>query len=98
MSLNPREMEELRHAVLRYLAMRFPLAFGADAIALHLRHRQEVDFTFTDADAGQACAMLAGLSPALTRADHDRLGSTLYYQATSEGVLAWERMRARAGG
>lgn len=98
MNLSPRQMEELRHAILRYLAMRFPLAFGTDAIALHLRSRQEVDFEFAPAHAAQACAMLAGLSPALVRGEPDRLGSTMYYQATSEGVLAWERMRAGAGG
>lgn len=98
MSLNPQDMELLRHAVLRYLGMRFPLAFSPRAIAIHLRSRQEVDLPFADEDVAQACAMLSGMQPELLHGDTDPLGSTVYYRATSAGVLAWERMRAAAGG
>jgi hypothetical protein len=91
MTLSAEQSEYLRHAVLTYLAARFPLRFSAQAIATHLHNRQLVDFPVTDADVAASAELLCGVAPALVSREHDPLGSTIYYGATSDGVLAWER-------
>lgn len=89
MDANQREL--LRHVVLEILADRHPAALPPPAI--RRRAAPELDGPITDADLMSALEVLLGLGH-VTR-EIDPMGSTVYWQATSAGVLAHERGGAR---
>jgi hypothetical protein len=79
----------LRHIALRFFALRSTAAFTVVSAAHLLRVRKEADFAFENEDLEAACEFLVGLE--LLKKYPDDLGSTMYYQATSKGVLSHER-------
>lgn len=85
--MNAQEKELLRHVVLEILAVRHPAALPVRAI--RRQAARELDFEVAEGDVIGQCAFLVGMK--FARASADPLGSTNYYAATSEGVLAWER-------
>ena len=91
---DPEQNEILRKAVLEHLATRHPTAHTAPAIRRRLE--REVDFEPFLADVEAALKFLAGMTPPLAKSEPDSVGSTAYWSATSEGVLAWERSQTSA--
>lgn len=89
--MTPTQNQWLRHAAREVLATRPGIALDLSGIARRIRKERLVDFDCTDADIEAALAFLAGLDPAQVKLRPDGLGSTKYYQATSSGVLAFER-------
>lgn len=90
------QREQLRHAVLAFLAERPRLAYSAQQVAMRLRQDRRLDGRIDDQDVSDAFEILAGKS--LAKLVADPLGSTQYAQATADGVLAWERgMAAQEG-
>jgi hypothetical protein len=85
--MSPAENEELRHVTLETLATRFPTAHLASTITRHVR--QSVLFKLTEADVVATLEFLRGQS--LASSTMDGLGSSKFWQATSKGVLAYER-------
>lgn len=85
--LTPEEKEELRHAVLEFIAIRHPAALTRRQIFNGAK--KEVAFAFTEDDTNAAVNLLAGMN--FAKAEMDRLGSTEYWSATSQGVLEYER-------
>jgi hypothetical protein len=79
--------EECRRLVLEHLASRQVLACHPQDIRRSLNACRVNDFTAEEVSA--ACVFLVGLKYAeqLTA----EMGATLYYKATSAGVLAYER-------
>jgi hypothetical protein len=89
--LNKMQKEELRHLARKFLACRPRAAFTAAQAFEMLMFRPVLDFTFTAEDVEEAFQFLAGLNPAQAKPLTDTLGSSVAYQATAEGVLAFER-------
>jgi hypothetical protein len=90
MSLTPLERNEMvRRAVLDFLAPRQALSFDADIIRQRIASSRLLDF---NPDADEVAAALAFLRSAqfITFA-RSSLGNSNFYQATSAGVLAYER-------
>ncbi len=77
--------EECRREVRAFLVRRQKLAFCAESV--HRRLKIENDFSLEEIE--QALTLLAGLGQCT--ATPEELGATLFYQATSAGVLAEER-------
>ncbi|MCX6901728.1 MAG: hypothetical protein NT105_23865 [Verrucomicrobia bacterium] len=78
---------ECRRAVRDYLAKRLRLAFELSAV------RSAVNRTggdWSDEEVNSALVYLAGLTPPHVKTVRDKLGPTLYYQATTGGVQAME--------
>lgn len=85
--MTPQERnEECRRAVRHYLAARPGIALTAEAIQRGLsRHGWDIP------EVKSALHFFVGLKPAQVDAEHEPLGSTLYYQITTDGILADER-------
>lgn len=81
------QKEDLRHAVLEFLAVRFPAAHGLAAV--RRRIERELDFKFEDDDLTAALEFLR--EKGLAKFVFDDLGSTRWWSATAEGVQAYER-------
>jgi hypothetical protein len=79
--------EICRSAVRSYLAERQPLAFHPQDIRRRLNAGHLHDFTIEEIDS--AAAFLVGLEHA--EIVQSELGATVFYRATSAGVLASER-------
>jgi hypothetical protein len=90
--MTPKQNEELRHAALHVLAVRFPTALHIPAIRRRLDIEKLLDFQPADADIEAAMAFLVGITPRpLLQPVTDGFGATHYWKATADGVLAWER-------
>ncbi len=87
--MTAQQNEALRKAVLHCLAIRSPTALPMSAIRSRLVGDREVDFQFGTDDLSAALNFLRGLG--YVRFTHDDLGSTSYWLATAEGILADER-------
>jgi len=81
-----RRNEEARRAVLDYLAVRHPLAQSPETI--HRRVNGE-GHNFSMRELESALAFLSQAD--LVARVPSKFGSSYHYQATSEGVLAYER-------
>jgi len=88
-TLNPKEKETLRHVLLEYLVERIRFFFDAAAIARALPRRGYVDFNIDEACVRDALDLLA--EKGLVKSKDDELGSTKFFRATADGVLAEER-------
>lgn len=89
--LSQARREKCRHDVLGFLAERQKLAHHVNAIRNRLNAGHENDYLTEEIEA--ACVLLCGLSPEpLAKTIPDPLGATRYYQATSAGVIAHERI------
>ena len=85
--MNPAQFETLRHAVLESLAARSGVALPVRGIRRRLA--TEVDFPVEEADVNGALLFLQ--DKGLVTSDLDPLGSTLWWRATADGILAVER-------
>lgn len=81
--------EELRHAVLEVIALRFPTALPVKSIGRRVRDDAMVDFAFTDEETAAALEFLKGEQ--LADFTEDSLGSSRAWRATSAGVKRYER-------
>lgn len=79
--------EECRRSVRRYLAERPGLSFHPRIIQRRICEGYFADFTVEDVQA--ALAFL--VSDQQVAPEHDGLGATQYYKATSKGILHHER-------
>lgn len=95
MENRPNIREELRHAVLYFLAERPRLAFPAGAIPRFLHRLGLVEAEPAVDAVADALIVLKGLG--YVEEIIDPLGATSTYRATSEGVLAHERWHKGAG-
>lgn len=86
--LLPMSPEDLRYEVRRFLAGRPTVAADLSTIR-HGLARWGV--TATEAEIQAACVFLAGLTPAQAEQHRASLGSSLSYQITAAGTLAYER-------
>lgn len=83
--------EKCRREVLGFLAERQAVAHHPNAIRNRLNVAHENDYVAEEIEA--ACVLLCGISPEpLAKPIRDPLGATTYYQATSAGVIAHERL------
>lgn len=81
--------EIIRHETLGFLAERQSLAHAVETITRRLNQERVVDGKISDEEVLSALTLLEGMK--LVRVERDPLGSSHYYTATSEGVLAHER-------
>jgi len=72
-----------------YLATRCQLTFEASAIKRAIDKKGLVDFPFTDLDLDQALVFVEGLG--WCERNPSDVGATVYWRATSKGVLEAER-------
>jgi hypothetical protein len=86
--LLPMSPEDLRYEIRRFLAGRPTVAADLTTIR-HGLARWGVNAT--EAEIQAACMFLAGLDPAQAQQHRAALGSSLSYQITSAGLLAYER-------
>lgn len=87
--LTKTQKEDLRHAVREFLACRPTCAFTAEQAAKMLARRPTLDFTPEAEDIVEAFVFLENFTQA--QKVTDELGSTVAYQITAHGVLAYER-------
>ena len=85
--MNAEQKENLRHAALEVLASRHPAAWSAIAISRELK--KLLGDTPPDDELKSALAFL--VDARLLTIVRDELGSTTYFAATKDGVLAVER-------
>lgn len=89
MPLSQSEREILRQRVVGYLATRSQFSFESPAIKRHLDTRGILDFAVSDADVGDALVFVEGLG--FVKQQTSEMGATVYWRATSQGILASER-------
>ncbi|MCX6997552.1 MAG: hypothetical protein NTV49_10810 [Kiritimatiellaeota bacterium] len=87
--LTKTQKEELRHAAREFLACRPKLAFTAEQAQRMMARRSTLDFSPEVADVEEAFFFLEGLRQASSITDE--LGSSVAWQITSAGTLAYER-------
>lgn len=83
---HPARNEECRHAVLSYLVARQPLRYNVDAVARGIK-REGGDWTVQET----AAALQFLTDSGHLYSSPDGLGSSLYYRASPQGILAVER-------
>lgn len=81
--------EELRRAVREVLATRPNVALPLAGIRRRIETGRMVDGAFTD--DGLRAALIFWLGVNQIKQSYDTAGSTEYFQATTEGILAFER-------
>lgn len=81
--------ESLRLAAREVLASRPGVALPLPGIRRRIEQATLVDHKFTEEELRAALAVLIGLKQ--IEVTYDQLGSTEHFQATSEGILAFER-------
>mgnify|MGYP007100081546 CR=1 FL=1 len=86
--ISKEQAEELRHAVLAYLAARHPAALPPRAILRTVE--KDVGFRFDYEALHSALEFLRG--DGLAALTMDPLGSTPYWSSTTAGVRTWERL------
>ena len=87
-----RRAEEIRRAILDFLSARQAVAFEAGVILDRIVRSRALDFHPDPDEFAAALAFLGNFSPEpLILFRSALLGSTRFYQATSAGVLAFER-------
>lgn len=89
MPISQQQREQLREALVGYLAPRCALNFDAPAIKRALTHKRAVDFEIQDEDLTAALFVAEGMG--YIKKVNAEMGATLYWQSTSGGVLAAER-------
>lgn len=89
MSISQREREILREVVTGYLATRCQLRFDAGQIKRAIDSRGLTDFRADQSEVDQALTFCEGLG--FAKKCPAEMGATVYWQATSEGILAAER-------
>lgn len=87
--LDSAQKQNLREALIEYLAKRSTAKFSISNITRNLARERMVDFVFSEADIAEALAVLNGLG--FVRETMPKLGSVREYQVTSDGVLFHER-------
>ena len=87
--ISQQEREDLRHALLKFLAERPGLAFEPEPVARLLRRRGLIDFDPPIGAVEAALRLLQGME--LVDEIVDPLGASLSYRATAKGVLHHER-------
>jgi hypothetical protein len=86
----PSQREDIRIAVLGFLAARAPLAFESSAVATIMRRRgPQFDFPLEDSDVLAACEFLCSAS--FAQAIPGALGNSRHFSATAAGILEAER-------
>jgi hypothetical protein len=85
--LTPDQREQLRHVLLEALVVRAPAAYPLRALRRAIAH--DVPFPCGDADLEAALQFRVDAGHLAVR--YDDAGSTRYWRATAEGVLAHER-------
>lgn len=84
-----KQNEALRFAARETLAARAGVALDLRGIRRRIDQEKLVDFTYTDDDLRAALAVLISLRQVAV--SHSTLGATEHFQATAEGILAFER-------
>ena len=90
------QREQLRVAVLNFLAPRHVAAFSAAQIANRLRVSRELDFALTDADVNDACGVLLKLE-LVNQVAELAFAILPHYQVTGKGIIESEKWRAARG-
>jgi hypothetical protein len=85
--LSPQDKELLRHLALKLLAVRHPNALSEPGLTARLRHEASIE---VDPDSlRSALAILR--DKGLAESAQDELGSSTWWRATAQGLLAIER-------
>lgn len=87
--LTLQQREDLRIAILGWLAARQSLAYDSAAIRRFLRNKQALDFEFSPEDVSSALVFLK--DPGYVVMIQGDLGASQHWTATSAGVLEAER-------
>ena len=88
--MNAAQKEQVRTAVLVYLVERHPLSFDNVTIARMIKRQNLLDFHAGQDEINSALAMLKS-SGFVAPANESRLGITIPYQATADGLIYAER-------
>ncbi|MFA6271430.1 MAG: hypothetical protein WC657_09590 [Candidatus Paceibacterota bacterium] len=96
MSMTLEQRDELRIAVINFLAPRRKGAFNASQIGDRLRHEHKVDFAFVDGEVNDACGDLLKYGHVKEISEME-FAIIPHYQATKKGVMASEKWRAARG-
>jgi len=81
--------EETRRACLEVLATRPGAALNVAGIKRRIVAAQTLDFRVSEEEIAAALAFLS--SQGLVSSRHDPFGSTVYWEATGDGILHYER-------
>jgi hypothetical protein len=87
--LTNKQFEELNHAALEAIAAAFPAALPLASVRRRIKDLVVIDFDYEDRDLVSSIAFLGGLR--LVKETTDGFGTSKFYAATSEGVLAQRR-------
>jgi hypothetical protein len=87
--LTQQPREDLRHAVRKFLARTFPLAFAPEALGELIARRGWLAFRPTVDNLATACSMLAEMGHLEELPDD--LGASRTYKATAKGIIEYER-------
>lgn len=87
--ITPSQKQELRHAVLDFLAPRSRQAYTVQSMRRLIKNNQLVDFEFADDDLADACELLCDIG--FLKKFPDKLGSDVYYQISAHGIIEQER-------
>jgi len=90
------QKENLRMAVLNFLAIRHVAAFNAVQVADRLRAERKVDFQFSDEDMAETCELLLKLGLVQNVVEVE-FAVVPHYQATGKGVVTSEKWRRGRG-
>lgn len=91
--LSGKEKEQLRSAIIAFLAQHHPYDFDASALQTHLLALRVITTPCSEDHISSALAFLEGLG--FARRNESALGSTVRYVATSEGMRFHERSCAQ---
>lgn len=89
MSLDKRQKDDLRAALLEFYALRQRLAFSAIQVLGLMSRAKTLDFVPTESDIEDANVILLGAG--LVDRVFEPVGSTPRYRANTDGVLKYER-------
>lgn len=82
---------DFRQTVLEWLVARYPLAYGADAIARMMTRRNIVDYALTQSDVVEALSFLKEEGFVMSVMVDSALDVLPGWSATSKGVMHIER-------
>jgi hypothetical protein len=87
------QQQDLRVAVLDFLAARYPIAYAADAIARMLRRRQVIDYSPISSEMVSALAWLE--ESKLAAREFSALAVIPSWRATNSGAADFQTRRLR---
>lgn len=89
--MTAQQTDELRHAIVEFLALRHPNAYQAESIKRMLVNRQILDFTPTDSEVVSSLALL--VEKGIVNRILESIDIVPAWQISGDGLLHYQRAR-----